>query len=224
MRPLVIAHRGASGYAFENSIAAFQRAVELGADAVELDIHATVDGVLLVHHNAKVPGVGTIADLRADALTSYRLPNGEAIPTLSDALKALRGLDVWVEVKTLPPTADQRLFEALNAGPTPRRYAVHAFDHRIIARLGEQQPMLRRGVLLASYLLDALPILHGVGADTLWMETDLIDAALVSDLHDDGMEIIAWTANDEDEIRRLIGLGVDGICGNFPDRIRAAIG
>jgi glycerophosphoryl diester phosphodiesterase len=72
--------------------------------------------------------------------------------------------------------------------------------------------------------LDALPILHGVGADTLWMETDLIDAALVSDLHDDGMAIIAWTANDEGEIRRLIGLGVDGICVNFPDRIRAAIG
>jgi glycerophosphoryl diester phosphodiesterase len=78
--------------------------------------------------------------------------------------------------------------------------------------------------LLASYLLDALPILHGVGADTLWMETDLIDAELVADLHDDGRAIIAWTANDESEIRRLIGLGVDGICGNYPDRIRAEIG
>jgi glycerophosphoryl diester phosphodiesterase len=224
MPPLVIAHRGASGYAFENSMAAFQRAVELGADAVELDIHAAADGVLLVHHDAKVPGVGAIADLPATAFASHRLPNGEAIPTLPQALDALRGLDVWVEVKTLPPAADQRLFDALNGGPTPKRYAVHAFDHRIIARLGEEQPTLRRGVLLASYLLDALPILHGVGADTLWMETDLIDAALVSDLHDDGMAIIAWTANDDAEIRRLIGLGVDGICGNFPDRIRAAIG
>lgn len=224
MSPLVIAHRGASGYAFENSLAAFRRAVELGADAVELDIHATADGVLLVHHDAKVRGVGTIVDLPAAAFANHRLPNGEAIPTLHQALGALRGLDVWVEVKTLPPAADQRLFEALNGGPTPKRYAVHAFDHRIIARLGEQQPELRRGVLLASYLLDTLPILHGVGADTLWMETDLIDATLVSDLHDDGMAIIAWTANDDDEIRRLIGLGVDGICGNFPDRIRAAIG
>ena len=224
MPPLVIAHRGASGYAFENSAAAFRRAVELGADAVELDIHATADGALLVHHDPEVPGVGIIGELPAGAFAGYRLPNGEPIPTLAEALVILRGLDVWVEIKTLPPTADKRLFEALDAGPTPSRYAVHAFDHRIIARLGDQRPGLRRGVLLASYLLDALPILHGVGADTLWMDTELIDSTLVTDLHDDGMQIIAWTANDDREIRRLIALDVDGICGNYPDRIRAAIG
>jgi glycerophosphoryl diester phosphodiesterase len=56
------------------------------------------------------------------------------------------------------------------------------------------------------------------------MEAQLIDEALVSDLHTDGIRIIAWTANEEREIRRLIGLGVDGICGNYPDRIRAALG
>jgi glycerophosphoryl diester phosphodiesterase len=208
----------------ENSIAAFRRAAELGADAVELDVHATADAALVVHHDAEIPGVGVIGELAVGALAAYRLPNGEAIPTLAEALAALHGLDVWVELKTLPPAADRQLFATLDAGPTPPRYAVHAFDHRIIARLGNQRPALRRGVLLASYLLDALPVLHGVGADTLWMETDLIDEALVGDLHEDGLQLVAWTANQEREIRRLVSLGVDGICGNFPERIRAAIG
>jgi len=223
-RPRVIAHRGASEQACENSIAAFRRAVELGADAVELDVHATADGALLVHHDPEVRGIGMIGELPAEAFAGHQLPNGEAIPTLAQALRTLEGLDVWVELKTLPAAGDVPLLTTLDGGPTPDRYAVHAFDHRIIARLGEQRPDLRRGVLLASYLLDTLSVVHGAGADTLWMETHLIDDELVRDLHDDGVQLIAWTANDEREIRRLIGLGVDGICGNSPERIRAAIG
>ena len=162
--PMVIAHRGASGDAYENSPAAFRRAVELRADGVELDIHATEDGHLLVHHDPQVTGLGMIGSLPAASLASHRLPNGEPIPTLAEALSILAGLDVWIEVKTLPPVSDQRLFEALDQGPTPDKYGVHAFDHRIIDRLGEQRPHLRRGVLLASYLLDNLPVLRAVGA------------------------------------------------------------
>jgi glycerophosphoryl diester phosphodiesterase len=222
--PQVIAHRGASGHEYENSPAAFRAAAALGADGVELDIHTTTDGVFLVHHDAHVRGLGIIGELPSTAFAGYKLPNGEPIPTLAEALGILDGLEVWVEVKTLPASADVRLLETLDAGPTPLRYAVHGFDHRIVARLGDLRPELRRGALLASYLLDTLPVLHGTGADTLWMDAQLIDEALVTDLHTDGMRIIAWTANEERDIRRLIGLGVDGICGNYPDRIRAALG
>ena len=220
----VIAHRGDSGHAWENSPSAFRQAVALRADAVELDIHTTTDGIFLVHHDAQVPGVGCIGELPHAAFSDHRLPNGEAIPTLPEALDLLHGLDVWVEVKTLPAERDGEFLRVLDRGPAPDRYAVHGFDHRIVARLGDRRPELRRGLLLASYLLDTLPVLHGAGADTLWMETHLIDVALVTRLHDDGLRIIAWTANDEQEIRRLIALGVDGICGNFADRIRAALG
>jgi glycerophosphoryl diester phosphodiesterase len=224
MHPTVIAHRGASGHAYENSPAAFRRAVELGADGVELDIHATTDGVLLVHHDPVVKGVGRIGELPRSAFDRYRLPNGESIPTLAEALKSLAGLAVWVEVKTLPPMCDAKLLDVLDAGPTPARYAVHGFDHRIVKRLGDRRPELRRGVLLASYLLDTPSVLKGAGADTLWMETHLIDRDLVAVVHSVGGQVVSWTTNDEDEVRRLIDLGVDGICGNYPDRIRAACG
>lgn len=220
----VIAHRGASGHCHENSPSAFRQAVLLGADGVELDLHATRDGTLLVHHDPEIRGVGIIGELLAEAIAQYRLPNGEAIPTLAQALQLLAGLEVWVEVKTLPPAFDDTLLATLDAGPTPARYAVHAFDHRIIARLGERRPALRRGVLMASYLLDTAMVLRATGADTLWMEAHLIDAELVADLHADRFEIIAWTANDPREIRRLAALEVDGICGNYPDRIRQNLG
>ncbi len=222
-RPRVLAHRGASGHAHENSLAAFRKAVELGADGVELDIHATIDGALLVHHDVEVPGVGRIPDLPAAAFSHHRLPNKEPIPTLAQVLEVLGDIEVWVEVKTLPEESDDAFLATLAAGPAPRNYAVHGFDHRIVARLGERRPELPRGVLLASYLVNTLPALHAAGADTLWMETHLIDGPLVAMIHDDGARVTAWTANDEAEIRRLAELGVDSICGNYPDRIQAVL-
>jgi len=157
-RPSAIAHRGASGIAYENSPSAFRLAKQLGADGVELDVHATADGDLVVHHDYAIPEAGLISGLSSTDIAHHRLPNGEEIPTLGQALDLLDGLDVWVEVKSLPASFDHRLFETLDRGPTPKRYAVHGFDHRIIARLGKQRPSLSRGVLLASYLLDPVAV------------------------------------------------------------------
>lgn len=218
-RPQVIAHRGASGEVAENSLAAFRRARALGADAVELDIHATRDGQLVVHHDPVVPGVGRIAELDFARLSSYRLSNGEALPTLSQALEACEGMDVWVEVKTLPASADGTLLAVLERGPSPEQYSVHGFDHRIVARLGRQRPALRRGALLASYLLDSVSAIRETGASVLWQECHLIDEHLVQTVQLSGLALIAWTVNDDAEARRLAGLGIDGLCGNYPDRL-----
>lgn len=219
----IIAHRGASGHAYENSLSAFELAKQHRVDAVELDVHATQDGVLLVHHDASVPGIGVIGELPHDAFLTYRLPNSEPIPTLGQVLETLGACEVWIEVKTLPARWDARLLQVMRAGASPARYAVHAFDHRIIARLGAQAPLLRRGILQASYPVDLLAPLAAVGADTLWQETHLIDRAMVGALHAAGKKLIAWTANEPAEIARLLALGVDGICGNFPERIKAGM-
>ncbi|MFZ5623898.1 MAG: glycerophosphodiester phosphodiesterase [Gemmatimonadota bacterium] len=223
MPPLVIAHRGASGHAWENSPTAFRLAHELGADGVELDVHATRDGGLIVHHDAAIPGLGPISELTSATIATARLPNGEPIPTLVQALDLLRGLDVWVEVKALPPAADAALFAALEAGPTPDRYAVHSFDHRIIARLGRARPTLRFGALEASYQFDPAQVLRETGAETLWQEQHLVDADLVRVVARAGGQVIAWTANEPADIARLVRAGVHGICGNYPERIRALV-
>jgi glycerophosphoryl diester phosphodiesterase len=223
-RPSIIAHRGASGHETENSLAAFRLAVAVGADGVELDVHTTRDGHVVVHHDPVLAGLGPIAELGAPAVRAHRLHNGEPLPSLPEALEAIGDRDVWVELKTLNARFDEALLHTLDHGPAPDRYAVHAFDHRIVARLGERRPDLRRGVLLSSYLLDPLAPLTATGASTLWQEQHLIDAAIVERVHTAGYTIIAWTVNSPQDVTRLLALGVDGLCGNYPDRIRKAVG
>lgn len=219
-RPLVIAHRGASGHALENSCAAFREAVRLGADGVELDVHATRDGDLVVHHNPALPGQGPIADLPTEAVRSCLLANGEPIPLLAEALSAAAPLQAWIEVKALPPQFDGRLLETLDRAPSPDRCAVHSFDHRLIRRLGGRRPSLRLGVLMVSYLLEPTAPLHGTGARFLWQEWSLIDRPLVDAAHAARAQVIAWTVNDRPAALALARLGVDGLCGNYPERLR----
>ena len=119
-RPSVIAHRGASGYEYENSRAAFRRAVMLDADGVELDVHATRDGGIVVHHDPELPGVGPIALLSAAEARQVRIRNGETLPLLSEVLELVGDRDVWVEVKSLPALHDQTLLAVLDRGPAPR--------------------------------------------------------------------------------------------------------
>jgi glycerophosphoryl diester phosphodiesterase len=219
----VIAHRGASGYEYENSRAAFRRAIMLDANGVELDVHATRDGALVVHHDPDVPGVGPIALLTQAEAKQLRIRNGETLPLLQEVLDLVGDHDVWVEVKTLPPAHDGALLAVLEDGPAPARYAVHSFDHRIVRRLGEACPSLRRGVLLSAYLDDPVGALKAVGATALWQEWQQIDQELVRRVHEAGAQIIAWTVNEIGDIERLARLGVDGLCGNYPDRIRVAL-
>jgi glycerophosphoryl diester phosphodiesterase len=223
-RPWVIAHRGASGYEYENSLAAFRRAVTLDADGVELDVHATRDGRLVVHHDPALPGLGPIGGLDLATLRRVRLPNGEPVPLLSDVLDLMGDRDVWVEVKALDPAWDETLLATLHQGPAPARYAVHSFDHRLVGRLGIRQPGLRRGVLLSAYLADPVSAMDAVGASTLWQEWHFVDEELVRTIHAAGRALVAWTVNELADLRRLACLGVDGLCGNYPDRIRVAIG
>jgi glycerophosphoryl diester phosphodiesterase len=222
-RPSVIAHRGASGYEYENSRAAFRRAVMLDADGVELDIHATRDGGIVVHHDAEIPGMGPIAQLSLLEARQVRLRNGETLPVLAEILELMGDRDVWIEVKTLPAVYDAELLAIMDQGPAPERYAVHSFDHRIVYRLGEARPPLKRGILLSAYLRDPVTAMRTAGATVLWQEWQQVDQELVNRVHEAGGAVIAWTVNELGDLDRMTRLGVDGLCGNYPDRIRVAI-
>ncbi len=222
-RPSVIAHRGASGYEYENSRAAFRRAIMLDADGVELDIHSTRDGGIVVHHDPEIPGVGPIAHLTLAEARQLRIPNGETVPMLAEILDLMGDRDVWVEVKSLAPVYDQGLLEVLDKGPAPQRYAIHSFDHRIVHRLGEIRPSLHRGILLSAYLRDPVAVMRSVGASTLWQDWQQVDQELVTQVHQAGYTVIAWTVNEIGDLDRMVRLGVDGLCGNYPDRVRVAI-
>jgi glycerophosphoryl diester phosphodiesterase len=223
-RPLVIAHRGASAYAHENSVAAFQKALDQRADGVELDVHATSDGELVVYHDPDVAG-RPLARMTGAEARRFRLPNGEPIPTLAEALAVITPSAIaFVELKTLPPDADPALLARLDDAPRPERCHVHSFDHRIIRRLTARRPGLSAGVLSGSYTLDPARQVREAGATTLWQHQEMVDGPLAAQVHEAGFRLYAWTVDRPDRLKRLLADGVDGICTNRPDVAREVVG
>ena len=222
-RPLAIAHRGASAREVENSLAAFRAADAMGADAVELDVHATADGALVVHHDEMV-GRHHVAHCALREVREHPLKNGEAVPLLEEALAVITPrMIAFVEVKSLAPAWDERLFAAIDGCAAPGRVHLHSSDHRIIRRLGALRPQISRGVLSASYPVHPARMMEDADAQALWQEASLIDAALVANVHAARGAVYAWTADDPNRMRHLLSLGVDGLCTNHPDRARTAI-
>jgi glycerophosphoryl diester phosphodiesterase len=224
VKPLVIAHRGASSSELENSLAAFRAAAPQGADGIELDVHATADGELIVHHDETIAGIHHIPHASARAIGALRLANGEPVPTLSQALAAIPPtLQVFIEVKTLAPRWDERLLETIDRGPNPPGCAVHSFDHRIVRRLGERRPTLTCGVLATAYFVRPITALEDARASILWEERSLADEILVRTVHGVGAKVIVWTVDEPSDLARFVAWGVDGICTNFPARARQAV-
>jgi glycerophosphoryl diester phosphodiesterase len=211
---LRIAHRGATSRGLENSLAAFRAAVEnetLAVDGVELDVHSTRDGKIVVHHDARLPSGREIGSSTLAEMLSDRLPDGLPAPTLEGALRALGGLRVYIEAKGLHPAADAELLRVMRAGPNPAGYQVHAFDHRIIARLSAEARDFGYGVLSASWPVDPVSPVWSAGAQVLWQHWELVDPELMDRCNDRGIKVIAWTV-PETEVTRLAALGVHGIC------------
>jgi glycerophosphoryl diester phosphodiesterase len=230
--PIAISHRGLRRSAPENSIPAFLAAIDAGADAIELDVHGSADGILFVHHDASPAptdsGAGApkgFADMVAADISGIRLPGDVAIPTLDEVIEAVDGrAAIFIEIKA--PTIEEATVRCLkrHIGRVDQ-LAVHSFDHRVIRRIAGLFPTVRRGILQVSYLVDSCATMRLSGATDLWQQVDFIDAALVTAVHSCRGQVIAWTANTPDEWDRLESLGVDAICTDFVDeymRRRAA--
>lgn len=225
----LIAHRGANREHLENTLAAFQRALDLGADAVELDVHCSADGTVYVHHDPEVrdPSAAAGAPPRAiAALTSaevaaLRLGDGQAIPTLDEVAALLRGrATLYCELKGVGT--------AIPALRVLRRYggpcAVHAFDHRLVADAAAFAPEIPRGVLEVSRHVDPTASLISVQGRDLWQLAEYVDEALVRAVHGAGGRVIAWTANSPESIERLAAAGVDAICSDDVSVVRRVLG
>lgn len=218
--PEAISHRGLHRSLPENSLPAFEAAIQAGAQGIELDIHASVDNVLFVHHDPTVrtaEGQAAIAELNAAALSALRLTDEAAIPTLDETLEAIGDrARVYIELKGR--SIEQTLTRCLKRHSAfLDNYAVHSFDHRSAKRMLELCPNVRSGILQGSYPLDSCSILRMAGAADLWQHVEFIDDSLVQDIHSCGGRVIAWTANTEQQWETLSAAGVDGICTDFVD-------
>jgi glycerophosphoryl diester phosphodiesterase len=228
--PELIGHRGAPRERPENTLASFLRALDLGADAVELDVHATGDGVVVVHHDP-VPGGETskpalrgrsIADLSLTELATFRV-SGEPIPTLTDVLSSVASrARVYVEIKGRG--IERQVVDAIARTGSFSNAPVHSFDHRAVARARALEPAIHGGILLVSYLLHPDLELRAAASRDYWQEWSFIDAELVRQVHAAEGRVIAWTVNDPDVARQLVEMGVDGICTDVLPIIAPALG
>ena len=229
-RPLVLGHRGASAVAPENTVAAFARARELGADGVELDVRRSVDGVLMVHHDAEIPDLGALGARTYAEIRDAR----PSVPTLEEALHACRGMVVNAEVKCLPWEVDadrdgsvMRAAIDLLAGHDAE-LIVSSFDLGAIDLAHEYAPHVTTGWLTHGQEVGAAA---RVAADHhhQWLNPD-VRAALsaggegIDATHAAGLLVSVWTVDDPDDVRALVAAGADIIISNLPDVVIGALG
>jgi glycerophosphoryl diester phosphodiesterase len=214
----VIAHRGASNAAPENTVAAFQMAAELGADAVELDVRRTSDGVLVVHHNPHVADGRVIAELTAADLPGQ-------VPTLAAALDACAGMWVNVEIKNDPREpdfdpgdriADDTISELIARGEHGR-WLISSFRLSTVDRCRELSTEIRTAWLTVDAPNEVAALLHEHGHSAWHPWVGALAERHVGDCHRHGIQVNAWTCDDVERISELIAWGVDGICTNVPD-------
>lgn len=199
----------------ENTLASFELALRSGADAIELDVHISADAAVVVHHDADLPDATAISSLSVTELARY------AVPTLDDVCD-LVGDRVVLYVEAKAPRSAPQIVECLTAHKV--RAAVHSFDYQVVDAVRYLAPGLATGLLVADRNADAVALARNHAVRDLWPAVGLIDMRLVESLHALGARVIAWTANDENDARRLHELGVDGLCTDDVRTMRRALG
>ena len=240
---LVLAHRGARQQAPENTIPAFRRAMELGADGVELDVHRTADDALVVRHDADGPP-GIWAELALAAIREA-MPD---MPVLDEVLDVCAGSLVNIEIKNSPHDLDwdpteraadlvvgclatrgARGARASGGSGAADNVLISSFNLATVDRVRSLAPHLPTAFLtFAGDPLDALVTVETHGHRALHPFVGQLQGgmagALVQRARDRGVQVNVWTVNDPDEIARLAASGVDGICTDVPDVALSVLG
>ena len=207
--PLRIAHRGMPRRARENTLPSFAAALAAGADGIELDVHATADGVVVVHHDPVIQGGMAIARSGWPELQRAAHSSDLQIPTLAEVCDLVEDrAELFVEIKGSGIEREVIAALAGHRGPS----AIHSFDHQTISRLSRLNRRLRLGLLFEKRHPDVASMLAANGATDAWPHHTLVDGPLVDAVRGMGGRVIAWTVNDQRDIARLAALEVDGLC------------
>ena len=219
-------HRGAAGHEPENTVRSVRRALELGADGVEVDVHFA-DGQLVVIHDDTLSrttnGQGRVAEKPFTYLRSLDAGRGERIPTLAEIFDAVsRRAVINVELKG-PNTAAPAV--ALIAEYVERRgwsysdFLLSSFEYARIVDARRLCAQIRIGALTMKAPRDLRPFKDDISAWSLHVDRRGVTSKLVGNAHELGLKVFAFTVNQEEEIARMKWLGVDGVFSDFPERV-----
>lgn len=223
---IVIAHRGASADYPENTMAAFDAAVEAGADMIETDLHLTRDGAIVLVHDAQLPGHG---DVGHRSLREIRqLDGGDLIPSLAEVLDRFGTRIEWnLEIKRsvrgrYPGLPSAALREVEKRGLMAQTL-FSCFDPETLSEIRSLAVRARLGVLQGKVPIDPISKAVSLRAEAVHPKGTLVTPELIQACHARKLQIYPYTVDEESEMRRFRDWGVDGLFTNHPARLRALL-
>ena len=229
----VFGHRGYSGAYPENTMLAFQKAVEAGADGIELDVQFSRDGELVVIHDETLDRTTTgsgrvrdhsLAELKTfDASFKFTGQYGfNPIPTLDEVLGYVKNYDIItnIELKTGVfeyEGIEAAVLECIRKHDVSDKVIISSFNHYSVMRMKALAPELKSGLLTDCWLINAGKYVHSLGIPCYHPCFTNLVPSVVEELKQYGLEINTWTVNSAEDYKRLSDLGVDVAIGNFPE-------
>jgi glycerophosphoryl diester phosphodiesterase len=233
----IIAHRGASGYAPENTMAAFELALEQGSHGIETDVHLTKDGKMILTHDhilgRTAEGTGELKDFTLEELQkkdwgSWYSPSfkNERLPELKDLLHLLRGKDLYLnlEIKFGTPYykgLEEKILKEIKGMIDLERLIMSSFNHYSLARIKGMNPQISTGFLTSALLIDGWDYVKKNGGQALHPDHNSVTEDLVKSCHSSQIAVNTYTVNSVTRAEELIKFGVDSIITNYPDKLLA---
>lgn len=238
-RVKVWAHRGASGYAPENTIEAFRKAVEMEADGVELDVQLSKDGQLVVIHDEtldRVSGIsGNVRDFTLSQLKEIDVSkpiegyHTVRIPTLAEVMEELKptGLTINIELKTglfFYPCLEEKVDALISGLGMEDKIWISSFNHKSVLRMKALRPRIKAGFLIQDVLVDAAGYAKYYGMEAIHPACYFMqEKGLIKNCRKQGIAVHLWTVNDRNWMERFAQAGVDALITNYPDQAREVV-
>lgn len=217
---IIIAHRGASAHAPENTHLSFEKAWHFGADMIELDVHETTDGHIVCIHDPTVDrttnGTGEVSSMTLGEIQSLDAGMGQQIPLLEDVLKFSQGrIQVNIELKIAG--VEERIANIVHNLGITNDIIISSFIHLSLSVIKEISDRIRIAILVQNEIENLPSYAHEIGAYAINPAKELTSAMLITNSHEFDIKVFPWTVNDEETMLRLLDVGVDGLITDYPD-------
>ena len=229
VRPLIISHAACGGHAPENTLAGIRKAIELGAEGIEIDVQASADGVPILMHDLTVDrtttGSGEVAALSLAALRALDA-GGEPVPTLAEVLDLTKG-EVLLIMEIKQQGVEEQIARVVHEKRALDDVMAWSFYPRALEGMRAAEPQIPCALLVAGESMAKWEKMRSLavklGAQGVSVFAPAIDGQVVEDCRRRGLTLYTWTPDTETAIERAIRAGVDGVCSNFPDRVIAVL-
>ena len=216
----VTGHRGAAGLEPENTLRSFRRALDLGVDTIELDVHLTKDQHLVVIHDATVDrttdGSGAVRDLTLRKIQQLDAGLGEHVPTLQEVIEFVAQKAILqIELKGLG--VEHKVAQTIAVNRLINHVTVTSFRHNMVKTIKTLNPQISTGVLFLGLPIDAPHLAHDAQADAIHPHVNYVDTQLVESCHSHGLFVRVWNTDCLSQMQKMIALDVDAIGSNRPD-------